>query len=527
MVILKTNGIKSKLLLLVKLCVICSLFSVITLAAKPLSFNEKVNQFKHFNKAHYQQLKKRQNSSFLWFRGQRLSLDGRELHSLLDDLGLLGEGYQLDALKQDKELWDFLLTKGIVNLLNISNAKYTIEEHLERLGSAMSEGSVDVLLLSVTPQFDQVSLLRKEIGRFKALTHIKWPVLDASFRPKLGQNHTKVADIRFILTHLGFLSEKEQRLSRLDAFDSVAINALKRFQEAHGLTIDGKLGPKTYASLNFSPKLRLLKLQINLQRWFSLPKELPEQYLLVNIPSFRLQLIDNGIETLRMKVIVGTKKHQTPQMVTYINRVTINPTWTPTFNIIKNELVPEYKKDFLSLKRKNFQLVKGYREEAVKTEVEEPNINIIKMMRTHRLVQAPGESNALGFYRFNIPNNQSIYLHDTPQKSLFNQTFRALSHGCVRLEKANVLSEYLLNQSQLELKPKVTRALESGKTTHLPLEKSLPVFITYHTVWVDSSGDVHFLPDIYDIDQHATPIAQFDATVSNPVITLSDNTPLD
>ncbi|WOH39200.1 L,D-transpeptidase family protein [Thalassotalea fonticola] len=474
--------------------------------------------------SHYQYLLASSNKHFLWFDKTGLTLSGLSLHRLLADLGWHNL-INVNVLKYSQyEQHDRVLTNGFVQLLHLSAIHYRQQIDVKsELLNAIVEDASDELLLSLIPAYDQISLLRTAISEYRYLARYQWPMLDDNFKPRLGQSHNQVKGIRQILTMLGDLPSKAQTKSRLDVYDSVVVAALKKFQGRHGLEADGKLGPKTYAALKVKPQMRVKQLQVNLWRWFSLPKVPPEKYLLVNIPGYQLSVIEDGDETVKMRVIVGDVDNQTPQMVTEINRVTLNPTWTPTQNIIKNELIPEYRQDFLSLKRKNFQLVKGYWKNVETREIDDPDLNLSKLLQSYRLVQAPGANNALGYYRFNIPNNYSVYLHDTPVKSLFRQSNRALSHGCIRLEDASLLAKYLLKADKSLHLDKMHSAIESGKTTNLPLKTPLPVYITYQTAWINEQGNLRLSPDIYHLDQKNAALAQFHATDSNSVITLSQN----
>ncbi|TRX54448.1 murein L,D-transpeptidase [Thalassomonas sp. M1454] len=470
----------------------------------------------------YDYLISNSKKQYLWFDDSGLTMSGLSLHRLLADLGWHQQIKVTSIEAESFKAHDEVLTLGFLKLLNL-NESSSQENLSDGLLEAIDNDSTDELLLSLIPNYDQISHLRKAISQYRFLSSYQWPKLDPSFKPKLGQSHKNVAAIRNILVNLGDLPKKAQTQYRLDVYDSVVVAALKKFQERHGLTVDGKLGPQTYRALSVTPKQRVVQLQTNLWRWFTLPKEAPENYLLVNIPGYQLAVVEGGEQVMQMKVIVGDNDNQTPQMITEINRVTLNPTWTPTPNIIKNELIPEFEQDYLSLKRKNFQLVKGYWKNAQTREIDDPNLNLAKLLKSYRLVQAPGDNNALGYYRFNIPNDYSVYLHDTPIKSLFNRSERALSHGCIRLEDAKLLANYLIN-SETSVKPeKVNKALQSGKTTNLPLNNPLPVYITYQTAWINEQGELRLSPDIYNLDHNNSSNSQFHATDSNPVISISQN----
>lgn len=467
----------------------------------------------------YQNMLKQTGKDYLWLDERGLTLSGLSLYRLLADLGW----HEVTDLPIDNyRQRDHLLSAGFLALINLdaTNSSVAQPSAQARLIQAINTDTTDQLLLALLPEYEQISQLRKAISQYRGLSVYPWPTLDVHFKPKLGQAHPKVKVIREILARLGYLPAKAQHNARLNVFDAVVVAAIKRFQQRHGLSVDGKLGKHTYAALQVSPKQRIKQLQTNLWRWFILPKQPPERYLLVNIPGYQLSVIEEGQLALQMKVIVGNRDNQTPQMITEIDRLTLNPTWTPTVNIIKNELIPEYQKDYLSLKRKNFQLVKGDRKNVQRREIDQPDLNLPKLLQSYRLVQAPGENNALGYYRFNISNPYAIYLHDTPVRSLFKRAQRALSHGCIRLEKPNLLASYLF-ASHSAGQDRLDSALHSKKTKHLSLPHPLAVYITYQTAWIDGQGQLRWSPDIYALDSKNESDAQFQTRISNQVITLS------
>ncbi len=473
----------------------------------------------------YQAILKKTEKEYLWLENGRLTLPGLTLHWLLADLGWHDLINTSDLSVNNYRRHDRFLTRGFLELIGLDyNRTSASPGEASILIDAINNDSTDSLLASLLPQYEQITLLRKAISQYRILSRYPWPLLDVNFKPKLGQSHPQVKGIRKILTRLGDMPNNAQSRQRLNVFDSVVVAALKKFQHRHGLLVDGKLGPNTYAALQVSPEQRIKQLQVNLWRWFTLPKRPPEKYLQVNIPSYQLTVMEAGQRVLQMKVIVGKSENPTPQMNTRINRLTLNPTWTPTVNITKNELIPEYEKDYLSLQRQNFRLVKGHWKSAQSREIDQPNLNLSKLLQSYRLVQAPGDNNALGYYRFNIPNNQSIYLHDTPAKSLFKRSQRALSHGCVRLENAELLAKYLLRSEARYDEQQMSDTLKSGKTTHVTLTASLPVYITYQTAWINKQGELRFSEDVYSLDQQSINLTQFQALVSNSVLKSFQNT---
>jgi murein L,D-transpeptidase YcbB/YkuD len=305
---------------------------------------------------------------------------------------------------------------------------------------------------------------------------------------------------------------------RFHIFDPDVVLALKQFQRRHGLVNNGKLSKKTLSALNMLPAQRLGILQTNLWRWLSLPSVPPEQYLLVNIPFYHLSWVEGKREKLSMKVVVGKAQNPTPIMVTELSYLTVNPYWTPTENIVKNELLLQNTQSPGSLKKQGFTLVKGGLSQAIFKNLDTHTAMITPWLKEYRLVQLPGKNNALGKFRFNIKNFHSVYLHDTPVKNVFEQKNRALSHGCIRLQNPQQLVMKVLENEKKSKHQRVNKALKNQTTQHIKLNTAIPVFTTYQTVWVKTNGKLHWRPDIYQLDRLDPIPAQFYTTVSNIVL---------
>ncbi|QDP02071.1 L,D-transpeptidase family protein [Thalassotalea sp. PS06] len=479
------------------------------------------------SRSHYQLILQKTGRSALWFESQGLSSSGKYLYRLLDDLGWLQEKSWQNA--SDTYQRDILLTQGTYFLLQSTqvnnNSGNGHELPTSTLISAFNKQQEQELLYRMLPRQSQFWRLRGQLQEFRKLAALSWPTLDHSFTPELGQAHPEVRKLRFILEKYQDLDVKYQTPTRQDVFDSVAIEALKRFQLRHGLKADGKLGPNSHMALAIAPQQRVTQLQINLMRWLQLPRSFRGNEILVNIPSYQLRLLNNGRTQKTMRVIVGNKENPTPVITSAVNRLTVNPTWTPTPKIIKDDLLEEYQRDFRYLQRKDFQLVRGYWRNKEIRQIDSPDYDLLNLPDNFRLVQSAGRSNPLGRYRFNMPNGYAIFLHDTPAKWHFSKPYRALSHGCIRLEEPRFLANELLKQLPEQNKHKQTMqsALQEKHTQMLFLEEPVPVYITYHTAWIDEQGVINFNRDIYGWDNKANLIAQFKTIISNPVITLSLN----
>ncbi len=489
----------------------------------------------------YEQLIIHNNKQYLWFNttnNNKLNLSGLSLLSLLNDLGI-NVMHSSDIVnlasqsnKQIKAI-DQQLTQQLYTIATLFNGYQfkPLEKPKEDIFNAVKNQQLATYLDQLLPQFDQVVRLRTAIAYYQKLAKKTWPIIDDKLSLVLGQGHKEVIKLRSMLIALTDLKKRQRSRYRQHIFDPEIVTALKKFQTRHGLKADGKLNTKTIQALNISPARRIEIMQINLWRWLSLPSIPPTRYVMVNIPAYRLYFIENQQQTLTMRVIVGDNQHRTPIMVTQVSSLTVNPQWTPTYNIIHKELLVENARNPGSLKRQNFKLAKGYGAKQVLRPVFKDSTAIKNALGQYKLVQAAGSNNALGKYRFNIKNFHSVYLHDTPAKNLFSKQYRALSHGCVRLQSANLLAKKFMKNEATNKQKQVKNALTVNKTQHIKLAENIAVYLTYQTVWLTASGQVQWLEDIYQQDTAAklnTVQAQLSSHInaeSNSAINSDTNSP--
>lgn len=448
------------------------------------------------NTSLYSQLKHTNNEELLFFTDKRLNLSGLTLLSLLADLGLREQSTLTEHEKVNIDNTDRELTLEIYQISSQSNGnQLNLDTNTPAdFKAALVNNTLPEYIDAAMPQFNAAIRLRDKISQFKIKQAMPWPKLTSTFNPRLGQGDKEVINLKYKLVNLGDLSTRKSSRYRDHIFDTETIKAMKRFQQRHGLKQTGKMNADTLEALNMRIDQRIEKLQKNLWRWLSLPRIPPSKYIMVNIPNYKLQLVEKGSTKLDMRVIVGKATNQTPVMITSVSSITLNPTWTPTQNIINNELLPQHSQNSSILKSRNFYLAQGY---GSNTQYKQIPHNLKDMLSSYRLVQMPGANNALGKARLNIINNNSIFLHDTPNKGLFKQHNRALSHGCVRIENINKLLNNLLAQKQI-------KSAKNNKyqtiPQHITLQAPLPVYITYQTAWIDSAGNLNWRDDLYDKD---------------------------
>ncbi|OOF48227.1 L,D-transpeptidase family protein [Rodentibacter trehalosifermentans] len=252
------------------------------------------------------------------------------------------------------------------------------------------------------------------------------------------------------------------------------IQALSSMISASGITPTGK------------------KLAVNAQRL----RVIPDFYngIFVNIPSYQLQYYRDGRLVLESRVIVGKNERRTPVMYSKLSNVVVNPPWNAPTRLVNEDIVPKLKRD------PGYAAAHGYSILDSKGNAIDPysiNWNTIGKNFPYRIRQAPGDS-ALGNYKFNMPSSDAIYLHDTPNHGLFSRKDRALSSGCVRVEKSSQLAGILLKEAGWSDERK-KNVLASKKTTSANVRSDNPVFLYYVTAWVDN-GQTKVLPDIYKYD---------------------------
>jgi len=369
---------------------------------------------------------------------------------------------------------------------------------IANLEKAIAVKQVTPVFQGAEPANIQYALLKEGLKEFahnmdtKKYLHIDFPYTDTlAFRKQLHKR----------LMQGGFANDS---LSQLP--DSVTLSGeIKKYQAYKKLKTDGKAGEGTVGLLNGNDNEKFRRIAITLDRYKSLPA-LPETYVWVNIPEFYLQLWDHDTVIFKSKVIVGKPATQTPVLHSEISNMVIFPNWTIPESIIKKEILPALKKDPGYLSSKGFSLVdhKG-------DEVDPFTVDWSKYKNgiPWKIVQGSGDDNALGIFKFNFNNPYSVYLHDTNQRYLFGNSNRALSHGCVRVQKWEALAFYIATKDSLSSPPnhpmrynidslKVWIANKNRKT--VMVKNRLPLYIEYFTC-VGKDGKVIFYKDIYSDDQ--------------------------
>jgi L,D-transpeptidase YcbB len=309
---------------------------------------------------------------------------------------------------------------------------------------------------------------------------------------KIVQNDTNPSLID-IKKRLIYWNDMQPEDSLSTVYDEVTFEAVKKFQARHGLAADGVIGKGTIVSLNFSKSQRKEQILANLERWKWFPKEMGDEYIIVNIPDYKLTLVKDKDTIRTHKVIVGRDKRQTPILSSNLTNVIFNPTWTVPPTILKEDVIPAITKNRSYLAQTNIKIYDA------NGNLVSANDWKLSSAKSYRYVQSPGTFNSLGMVKLIFPNRFSIYLHDTNHRDFFGKQMRSLSSGCVRVEKPLELAEYLLNDETNWNLEKITETLQSEKTKQIKIKNKVDVHILYWTAWSEKNTLI-FRDDIYNLD---------------------------
>lgn len=369
--------------------------------------------------------------------------------------------------------------------------------HPELLKTALQSGSIRKSLESLYPSFN---MYRKGREVIRALNERRksdstdWKAVKIDKTLKVGDANNGIPALRERLVFWNYLEIHELENPKL--YDSIMFVAVKEFQKRNGMEPDGALGKMTVNALNQSPRNLMDKAAVNLERLRWLPDSLRDsEMIVVNIANFQLDYLSKGDTLFSGKVIVGKQYHASPVFSAPMKYIVFSPYWNIPTSIARNEIIPSIRKNPNYLSQKNMEVVTHSGKL-----VDPSTVNWSSKSFPYMIRQKPGGDNSLGLVKFMFPNKHSVYLHDTPSKSLFEREDRALSHGCIRLQHPEILAKLLLNDMPGWTTEKIQEAMHQTKEQIVNLDREIPVVLIYLTFWADSKGQGHFRPDIYDRD---------------------------
>ncbi|MEZ8739300.1 murein L,D-transpeptidase [Photobacterium swingsii] len=376
------------------------------------------------------------------------------------------------------------------------------EAAIARILSAVETNRLRYFITSLKPLDESYTRMVLAINELQQLESTTWPTFYQRGIIRIGAPLKQPEALITVLHQLGDLTDYQAeslRASNIRHYNIDLVQGVKSFQQRHGLKVDGVIGPKTRYWLALSPKQRVRVLALNTQRVRLWPMNSPS-VLIVNIPGYEMNLWLDNKHVMDSRVIVGRPDRRTPLMSSSINSVVFNPYWNVPISIMQKDILPKAKYDSSYITRKNFAVIRSWTssEQIPVSAIDWRNVSVKSF--PYRLRQKPGARNALGRYKFNIPNKNAIYLHDTPAKSLFSEDGRAFSSGCVRVEHADDLAMVLLNYSGVS-EQRVNTLSSRSSTKTVGLKHKVQVHLIYQTAWVDDEGLVNFRDDVYLYDK--------------------------
>jgi L,D-transpeptidase YcbB len=373
-----------------------------------------------------------------------------------------------------------------------------------RLESALASGSIRKSFEELYPSFtiykkmrDGLRQLYEDQSRFEREQVVTWKPLKTDKSVKPGESNNIIPEIRKRLYFWGFLQPYQTDEEKI--YDSIMMSGIQILQKRHGMEPDGVIGQGTIHAANQTPENLITTASVNLERLRWLPDSIKDlELILVNTANFQLDFIQKRDTVLSSRVIVGKSYHSTPQFSAPMSYIVFSPTWTVPASITRNEIIPAIKRDNQYLAKKNMKLLTSSGTVVDPNTIDWAKVNPRNFPYIIR--QEPGEQNSLGLAKFMFPNKYSVYIHDTPSRSLFAREDRALSHGCIRIQKPFELAKLLLSFDPNWTDERIGKAMRQSKEQTVMLDRKIPVVILYLTYWTDGMGNSYFRRDIYNRD---------------------------
>lgn len=356
----------------------------------------------------------------------------------------------------------------------------------------LANDDIGALFEHFRPKTPLYRMLRAALAQAsQATVQGEWPQVSPGPTLKPDMRDPRVVELRARLNASGHLGADNADSEDMDA---AVVEAVKAFQDDHGLETDGKVGRATIAALNQSRHARLAQLRINLERarWIAAAPQ--NEVLLVDVAAYRLAYYRDSVPIWSARTQVGMPTRESPELFSRITHFTVNPTWTVPPTILKKDIVPMASTDPDYLASRNIRVLDRDGQEVDPATVDWTHTADLTFRQDF------GEGSALGKVAIRFANPYAIYLHDTPNQRQFKRTQRTFSSGCVRVENAIELVRLLIERGGSAQQARFDAALASGKTGNLNLPQPVPIIVAYLTAGPDENGRIIFRPDIYDRD---------------------------
>jgi len=363
-------------------------------------------------------------------------------------------------------------------------------ETLERLLA----GDADAFFRDLSPRsLEYARLLREKIRLERQISNGGWGPRVNADKLTLGSQGAEVVQLRNRLIAMGYLER-----SASQEFDVPMELAVRAFQQAHGLEVDGEAGTGTISEINVSMERRLRSIVVAMERerWLNRPGQ--ERHIWVNLTDFSARIVENERVVFQTRSVIGANDddRQSPEFSDMMEFMVINPSWYVPRSIITKEYLPQLQRNPNAVRHLEITDRRG-------RVVNRGSVDFTQYNRRNfpfAMRQPPSRSNALGLVKFMFPNQYNIYLHDTPAKNLFSRETRAYSHGCIRLNDPFDFAYELLSVQESDPVGFFQARLQTDRETRVDLERPLPVHLVYRTAVTDALGNLVFRRDIYGRD---------------------------
>ena len=330
----------------------------------------------------------------------------------------------LDILLTDAFLlYGSHLSSGRVNPETL-HTDWIVKSHqadlMHSIESALKESRIPQTLMALKPPHADYTGLRDKLKSYRDLADKGgWPVIPQGPTLRAGTRSNRVPIIRHRLRITGDL-KGDGNSHASDLFDEALVEAVKRFQQRHGLKVDGQVGKRTRHEMNIPAELRARQIELNMERWRWIPHQLGKRYIYVNIDDFNLSLIDNQKPILKMRAVVGKPFRKTPVFSANMRYLDVNPYWNIPTNIVLRDILPNIRRDTDYLEKMKIRVFADWSEDASELDPNQIDWQVVgSNYFPYKLRQDPGPENALGRIKFMFPNKFAVYIHDTPHRGLF------------------------------------------------------------------------------------------------------------
>lgn len=359
---------------------------------------------------------------------------------------------------------------------------------------ALMTGAPHRVMRALPPQTNEYARLMKEKLRLERLIEAGgWGPTVPAETLEPGEGGPAVIALRDRLAAMGYFGRGAS-----GTYDAQLQSAVRAFQQAHGLETDGVAGPATIRALNRSAGDRLRSVIVAMERERWLPTDRGARHVLVNLTDFSARIIDDDALTFRTRAVIGknSRGRRSPEFSDEMDHMVINPTWHVPRSIVVTEYLPQMQRNPNALSHLKLYTRDG-------REVNRGAVDFSAYSARSfpfAMKQPPSSRNALGLVKFMFPNQYNIYLHDTPEKALFDRPMRAFSHGCIRLQQPFDFAYELLSRQEADPEGFFHSTLNTGRETHVRLDRHVPVHIIYRTAITQARGRTEYREDVYGRD---------------------------